>query len=319
MKAPVVIFAFNRADQLRMALNKLANAEGVGERDVIMYIDGPRNERDAIGIDEVYRLAIEYQTRGLPRMEIRRRERNYGCQKNISGAITDVLAKYGRIIVVEDDVLVSRFFLRYMDEALDLYEGDMRIWGINGHQNPYMRIPRSYPHEVYLSPRNLCTGWGTWKDRWDPVDFQIKDYMEFMSIDENRTRVENAGIDIKWMLDKHYVGKLNSWALPCTYYMIKNGLFVIEPRWSLTKNVGFGTESVHCGNVEMAWGHQAYYNVKPNLVVGLEADNEILSRFKYVYNDPRFWGRVRRKLFRIWRGLCPIHNDPCGQEAISRA
>ena len=263
--APVVIFAFNRAEPLKTVLARLIKADGIFERDVIVYVDGARNESDATKIADVVNVAESTKNMALPRMEIRRREKNYGCQKNISSAISEVLNEYGKIIVIEDDVLVSKFFLRYMDDALDLYEHDARVWGINGHQCPYMRIPRTYHADVYLSPRNLCTGWGTWKDRWDKVDINISDWPDFISDSKNVERLNAAGCDIRRMLDSHYEGKLNSWALPCTYCMVKNSLFMIEPRYSLTKNFGFGIESVHNPSVEMAWLHQKYYNFLPHL------------------------------------------------------
>ena len=212
--------------------------------------------------------------------------------------------------MVEDDVLVSKTFLKYMDDALSLYENDMRIWGVNGHQCPYMRVPSSYKADVYLSPRNLCTGWATWRDRWDPVDFQIKDWPEFIKNPVNAAKIESAGWDIRAMLEKHYVGQLNSWALPCTYYMVKNDLHVIEPRLSLTKNIGFGIDSVHCNNVEMAWRHQKYYNFHPTLDVDIKPEARILQRFKYVYNDPRMLWRVYRKLIRMAKAMTPIHLQP---------
>ena len=307
---PIVVFAYNRATQLRMVLERLVDAENIERHDVIVYIDGPKRERDVEGVAQVEQAVKQVRENRLPRLEIVRREKNYGCQKNISTAITSVINQYGCVIVVEDDVLVSRTFLTYMDAALEFYKDDERIWGVNGHQCPYMRIPQSYPYDIYLSPRNLCTGWATWADRWNGVDFEIRDWPDFIANAENRQRVENAGIDIRDMLDKHYRGKLNSWALPCTYYMIKNNLYMIEPRRPLTKNVGFGIESVHCGNREEMWAHQKYYNFLPNLVRDILSEPKIMSQFKYVYNDPRLLHRIIRKGQRIFKSWQPLFNYP---------
>lgn len=309
-KTPVVVFAFNRAEQLQFVLKRLSLADEVLNRDIIVYLDGDRSEKDMPKTSAVLRVVEQFKRTELPNIEIRKREKNYGCQKNISGAITDVLAEYEKIIVVEDDVLVSKYFLRYMDAALEFYKEDKRIWGINGHQCPYMRIPKSYPYDIYLSPRNLCTGWGTWKDRWENVDLKIADYKEFLFDADNRLKLDSAGIDIKRMLDLHYVGNLNSWALPCTYYMVKNNMFVIEPRRSLTKNVGFGTESVHCSGDEEMWSHQKYYNFNPRLVKDIEPEPKIISRFKFVYNDPRLVHRVIRKIQRIIKRFQSFNNCP---------
>ena len=308
--APVVVFAFNRAAPLKLVFERLALAEDVLDRDIIVYVDGARNGKDVEKINSVLDVISAYKDNLLPNIILRERECNLGCQKNISSAVSEVLENYGRIIVVEDDVLVSKTFLRYMDDALSLYEKDMRIWGINGHQCPYMYLPFCFKGDVYLSPRNLCTGWGTWKNRWRQVDFEIKDWKEFINVEENAEKLAAAGNDIRGMLEKHYSGTLNSWAMPCTYYMVKNGLFVIEPRLSLTKNVGFGLESVHCTNSEMAWGHQKYYNFRPRLEPDIQPNPSVLKRFRYVYNDPRLFGRIVRKLYRIFKGATPMHNEP---------
>lgn len=311
--APVVVFAFNRDKPLKFVLARLASAEAVLERDIIVYIDGARNKDDEKKINAVLDVVNNYKATSLRNIAIQKRESNLGCQHNISSAISEVLSRYGKIIVIEDDVLISRFFLRYMDEALALYEDNKKIWGINGHQCPYMRVPSSYQADVYLSPRNLCTGWATWRDRWDPVDFQIKDWPEFIKNPANIAKLESAGWDIRAMLEKHYIGRLNSWALPCTYYMVKNNLYVVEPKLSLTKNIGFGIESVHCNNVEMAWRHQKYYNFHPLLDACVKPDPRILRRFKYVYNDPRLLGRAYRKLIRMAKAMTPMHLHPIDQ------
>lgn len=309
-KTPVAVFAFNRAEQLQFVLKRLSLADEVLDRDIIVYLDGDRSEKDVPKTSAVLRVVEQFKRNELPNIEIRKREKNYGCKKNISGAITDILAKYERIIVVEDDVLVSKYFLRYMDEALEFYKDDMRIWGINGHQCPYMRIPKSYAHDVYLSPRNLCTGWGTWRNRWEGVDFAVKDWPEFVGVKENYERVMEAGWDIKYMLDLYCAGRLTSWALPCTYHMIKNGLFMIEPKYAQTKNIGFGVESIHCESSNMAWSRQKYYNHLPRLVEGILPDPLVLRKFRYVYQDPRILHRVVRKLYRMWCGLLPLNNEP---------
>lgn len=308
--APVAVFAFNRPEPLRLVLERLSTAEKVDDRVIYVYVDGARSENDAPKIEAVVEVIEEIRLKRLRNIIVRHRKKNLGCQKNISSAITEVLREHDRIIVVEDDVLVSKTFLAYMDEALELYAGDNRIWGINGHQCPYLFLPIGFKDDVYLSPRNLCTGWATWRNRWEQVDFEIKDWPEFIREQRNVDRLTAAGNDIRRMLEMHYDGKLNSWALPCTYYMVKHGMFVVEPRHSLTKNVGFGLESVHCGNVEMVWGHQKYYNFRPNLKKDIEPNMLVLKRFRYVYNDPRLFWRIVRKLFRVYKGITPIHNNP---------
>ena len=168
--APIVMISYNRPDLVRLSMNNVALANGCDNHDIFMFIDGPRNEEDRIRQDEIYAIVESYKKR-LSKLTIIRRERNYGCRDNIVDAISTIITKYGKAIIIEDDILISRTFLDYMDEALDFYRDDKSIWSINAYQSPNLKIPSDYPHDVYLNPINMCWGWGTWEDRWKQVDF----------------------------------------------------------------------------------------------------------------------------------------------------
>lgn len=294
-KAPLVIIAFTRDVLLRRVLERLMEASGVGGRSIFVYIDGPRKDADLDGIDRVCRVVKEMQEKYRVGINVVQREVNYGCQKNISSAISEVINKFGRVIVVEDDVLVSRTFFSYLDAALEYYEKDHRIWSINAYQSPYMKVPRGVDGDLYLSPRNLCLGWGTWADRWNKVDFEIKDWPSFKDDPDRMRSLNEAGIDLAGMMDKHYAGQLNSWAVPCTYYMVKNNLFSVEPRFSLTKNIGFGAQdSVHTGCRNLIYEKQCYYNFNPRLKT-IAPDERVLKRIKYNSSPRGLIDRVYRK------------------------
>lgn len=314
--APIAIFAFNRVDTLRRVLSNLSqcvNLSGEGQRKGYAFVDGPRNAEDKPKIAEVIAELEQFKKKQLPNLTVIEREKNLGNPVNMPSGIAMVLDLHGRAIIVEDDILVSKTFLSYMDSALEKYEEDDRIWCINAWRSRYVKLPCHYQYDVYLNPRNMCWGWGTWKDRWDAVDLSMSDWDEYRRDQKNLDKLEKSGIDLLPMLESQSRGCLKAWDVQCSYHMAKNGLFAVEPRYALTKNIGFGTVSDHCSGGNTAISHAKYFNFNPRLVdfQTLYAQNGLTEGlFRYAYQDPRLISRLIRKVQRIWWGIGSLHDEP---------
>lgn len=313
-KAPIALFAFNRPEVLGRVLVKLSRCDDLdcgGARSAFAFVDAPREGRqEEERVEQVVDVLRDFKSRYLPRLEIVRRETNFGLRRNIMDGVSSVLAAHGRAIVMEDDFLVGRYFLWYMDETLERYVDDGRIWCINAGRPRYVRVPTSYTEDVYLSSRNVCGNWGVWKDRWDAVDFDIGDWQEFKNGPGNLEKIDRTGIDVKWMLDAQYKGELNSWAVACTYHMAKKGLFAVEPRLALVKHIGYGDDSVHCGDEDVVVSTAKYYDFMPRLPERMVPDERILSQLRYMVKCPLLGERIRRKILRaIWK-MGPRHDEP---------
>lgn len=308
MSPPVLLIAFNRPEPFERVLTNLVAAHGVTERDVFVYVDGPRNDDDKVRCDRVADVVERFRAQ-LPRLAIVRRDRNLGCRVNVVKAITEVLETHGRVIVVEDDVLVSHTFLDYMDAALELYHGDPRIWSVNAWRNRFVHVPASYGRDVYLTPRMTCWGWGTWKDRWEGVDFDLADWPTLGNTPAMRTRLDAAGVDLQRMLQLQYDGQLNTWDVQCCYHVVKNGLFCVEPRLPLTKNIGSGVDPTHCIDEDTVVSHAAYYDFRPQLVANLDPDERLLRQFPHALFNPSLVARIHRRLFRHFLRYTSRHDE----------
>lgn len=313
--APLAIFAFNRFETLEKVLDRLSKCDSLtcgGERVGYAFLDGARDghAEDVKKISVVRELVERFKRKHFPSLKIVARPCNYGNTKNMPQGISEVLDRHGRIVVVEDDILVSRYFLEYMDEALERYESDARIWCINAWRNRLVRVPSSYPYDVYLTPRAMCWGWGTWKDRWKAVDFKMQDWVAFKADAANIERLDDIGIEMKWMLDAQYAGKLRAWDVQCVYHMVKNGLFAIEPRFALTKNIGFGLESDHCSIPNTDISTAAYYDFLPCLPKQIEPIRSIYRRYRHARFCPFFYERMKRKFMRIVRKVFSHGYEP---------
>ena len=311
MRTPIVMIAYNRPDIVRMTMRNVSLAEAVDERDIIMYIDGPRNETDRNRQNEIERIVSGYQKQ-LPRLKIVRREKNYGCRGNIVSAITEVINRFGRTIVIEDDILISRTFLRYMDEALDFYEDDKRIWAINAYQSPDLKIPKSYKYDVYLNRINMCWGWGTWADRWNAVDFDLTDWPEKRADAAFLAKLEHASSGLRHMIESQYEGRLKTWDVQCSYHMVKNDFFCVEPKYQLSKNIGYvpGELAEHCHGDFPHITRQKYYNFRPKLEKFLVVENSIDRQFADIPVSRNRVVRVWRKLLRGLDYLKPANMKP---------
>ena len=103
---------------------------------------------------------------------------NKGLACSIIDGVTKIVNDYEKIIVLEDDLITTPNFLNFMNQALHFYITDATIFSISGYTLNLPSLP-SYSKDFYLGYRGSSWGWGTWKDRWDEVDWEIKDYDKF--------------------------------------------------------------------------------------------------------------------------------------------
>lgn len=247
MCAPIAIFAFNRPDHLRRTLDALAANDLAAESDVTIFCDGPRSDAEKGQTDAVCNVAKTAQ--GFASLAIVQRDKNLGCAASVIDGLTQMFKQHERLIVIEDDVLTSPYTLRFLNEGLDFYADDMRIFNISAWSPPptIFKIPLSYPHDIYAVPRFNCWGWASWRDRFQGIDWGISDYASFKESKQQRTAFNAGGEDMSPMLDAQLAGRLDSWAIRADYWRFKNGQFGINPVRTYTTNIGMDT-GTHCTN-----------------------------------------------------------------------
>ena len=309
---PVVMIGYSRTKTLEKSLRALSECFDVDKRDIFLFLDAPYKIEHEKAVDDMYFLASKLKNDVLPQLNIIRRKHNFGVPGNLISAVNEIINKYGRVIFFEDDVLVSRTFLQYMDNALEFYGNDKRIWCINANSGPYVKVPGYYYHDVYLSPRNLPWGWGTWADRWNSVDFKIMDWPLSRKDKDFVKRIVEAGEELLPLLDGVYNGKVRTWDVQCTYHMVKNNLFSIEPKYRLSKTIGLSTAgAVNCRGGNSAIECQKFYNFNPKLVEGLVPEERIMKSFCHAWaENKRIWQRIIRKIHRIVLPIGGYHNSP---------
>ena len=239
MKTPIVIFGFNRPDALSRLADSLKSNVGFEEHPIYIFIDGPRDENDTRKTSEVVRLAKKL----TPNVTASNINKGLGC--SIIEGVTDVMTRYGKAIVLEDDLILMPGFLRYMEDALALYADDRRVFSICGYGLKINR-PCGYDSDVYLCNRSSSWGWATWADRWQSVDWSVSDWEELKNSTKLQRSFNRGGSDMYAMLRDYMDGRNKSWAIRFCYSQFRQGKYSIHPFRSLVANEGFGTDATNC-------------------------------------------------------------------------
>lgn len=233
--APIVIFCYNRQDHLKSTIDALTLNGLAKESDLIVFSDGPRKENDKEKIEGVrtYLATIS----GFRSVSIHARKENMGLARSIITGVSEVMKQYGKAIIMEDDLLCTPDFLDYMNDALRTFEENPLVFSVSGYSFGIGAV-KQYSQDTALVFRASSLGWGTWKDRWDRVDWQVSDFPEFMNSPERQDRLKDAGEDILPMIIKQQSGLINSWAVRWAYHHVKYGGYCLIPVRSKIKTIG---------------------------------------------------------------------------------
>ena len=243
MNAPTVVFAYNRPNHLRRTLRALSENHGADNTDVFVFVDGPKSGDGRTVQEEVISAAKSFES-SFKSMTLNVSEKNKGLAGSIIGGVGEIIEKFGRVIVVEDDSVSAKTFLNFMNDALDFYENDPEIWSIGGYTVP-MTLPADYKCGVIKTQRSSSYAWATWKDRWDKIDWEVSDYSSFKKSISDRRQFNLWGSDRSGMLDNQMNGTINSWAIRFDYAMFRNNMYNIVPAQSLIQSIGRDGSGTH--------------------------------------------------------------------------
>lgn len=238
--APIVLFVYNRAHHTAQTIAALQVNPLAQQSDLIIYADGPKKPEHADDIRKVRSLISDIK--GFKTVEIRASEHNKGLAKSITEGVTQVVNQYGKIIVLEDDIVVSPTFLNYMNGALDHYQDNHKVWHVAGWNYP---IELNTEKDVYFYRLMQCWGWATWADRWAHFEKDVDGLLA--SCDKPmRKRFNIDGYDRIWnQVVASKKGKINTWAVFWYATIFKKNGLCLCPSKSFVKNVGHG-DGEHC-------------------------------------------------------------------------
>lgn len=254
--APIVIFAYNRADKLKKLLESLEKNSDIKNMDVFIFVDVPQksNQRDVQNNKDVITFINKYVSvcDKFNEIHVEIANDHKGLANSIISGVSKVINQYGKVIVLEDDLMVSDDFLDYMQRGLEFYKNDRKVWSVGAHC-PDLKSLNHYSKDVFLFPRVVSLGWGTWKNRWNQVDWNVSTYKKFKKDVIGRFIFNLGGNDLSKTLDKQIAdSSYDSWAIRWSYQQFLQRKYTVYPKESRV---------VHCGNDSRST-HGAYYSTQ---------------------------------------------------------
>lgn len=243
--APIIIFVYNRADHFVQVYNALAACKEAKDSELFIFSDGAKNEAGKEKVNEVRAAVAAIKDSGdFKSVTVTESSVNKGLAASVIAGVTDVINKYGKAIVVEDDCKVSPLFLGYMNKALDFYENNKKIGSIAGY-TPMIDLPNDYKNDVFAAYRSCSWTWATWEDRWNGVDWELKDIKDFYNSPKLIRRLNSNGSDRFMRLYRQTKGNGSSWSVRFGAHLVKNNLLTVYPRYSYIANIGCDESGVH--------------------------------------------------------------------------
>lgn len=277
--APIVMFTYTRLDHTIETINALKKNKMAKESDLIIYSDGPKNHIDSNLITELRHYLRNIN--GFKSIRIIESETNKGLAKSVKDGVTEVLEKFDKIIVLEDDLITSEYFLDYMNNSLEIYKFRDDIWSISGYTPP-VKFPDNYSNDIYITMRGSSWGWATWKNRWDLVDWEIKDYSSFIKDKVQINKFNENGSDLTPMLKECYENRLDSWAIIWNFSQFNKNMWTVYPSKSFVRNIGIdlsGTNSSLSKKFDIKLNENSLLLNKD-----IKSNTKIIQSFSEVYN-----------------------------------
>ena len=237
MKIPVALFSYNRFSTLKKTLECLKRNYLADQTDIFIFSDGPKDLEDYSSILEIRNYIKKIE--GFKKIILIEREINLGLSKNIISGIDHVLEKNNSVIVLEDDILTSKYFLKFMNDALTTYENFDNVCQVSGYSYLEKYSKKYELDETYFIKGGDCMAWGTWKTSWDlfTEDAQnLYDQIKQKKLDKSFNR--NNSYNYLKMLKARASEKNQSWAI-CWYAInfLKNK-YTFYPLRTFAKHIG---------------------------------------------------------------------------------
>ena len=305
--APIVLFAYARPEHTRRTLEALSRNSLAQQSTLFIYVDGVKREApDDLRKrnNEVKKVVLEQKWCG--EVHVVERDENFGLARSIREGVTEILNRFKKIIVLEDDIVTSLAFLSYMNKALDFYERFPAVFSIGGYTYPprQMSIPADYEYDTYACLRNCSWGWATWQNRWQLVDWDATMYQGLKNIPAMKNALNRMGDDEFKLCQAYMENNLNIWSVLFTMSHFVNHAVAIIPCQSYVENIGLDGSGENCGKQEALHYSNLCMNDNPRFLDVIYEDSRIINAFYNVNCVQKLpmWKRIINRLSRMFKG-----------------
>lgn len=296
--APILLFAYNRPEHLRRCISSLLANDLAGESELFVFSDAAKDEAAKSAVDEVRHFIRSID--GFKAVHIVERTENWGLARSIIDGVTSLVNQFGRVIVLEDDLIVSPYFLQFMNDALEIYKDEERVGHIQAcdfTKNPLLP-------DTFLIKWTGSWGWGTWSRAWKHFNPDGKQLLDELTRRKLTRRFDfNGKYGFTRMLRRQIEGKNNSWAIRWNASLFLADILSLNVGKSLIQNEGFDGSGTNCGSGNL---YDSDLWMKPLPVVKIspiQENQEARYAFEHYYaRTNSFWAKARRRIKRTLKG-----------------
>lgn len=293
--APVALFVYNRLNHTKKTVESLKKNILSNETELYIFSDAAKNDNEIKNVDNV-RAYIETIT-GFKKITIVKATQNKGLARSIIDGVSNIIKQYGKIIVLEDDLQTSNVFLKYMNDALDFYETEEKIWSISGYHYPF-EISERYPNKIYYAYRASSWGWATWKDRWDTIDWSVSDFPKYRFNPFKIAHFCKGGTDLDKLLRQQMKSEINSWAIRWCYSQSMQRRYSVYPCKSLVLNLGTDGSGTHFDENISRFNTTITDNYNYSFTRDIKLDKTIMHQYRKIVNRSPL-RKIKRLLKRL--------------------
>jgi hypothetical protein len=238
---PIALFTFKRPEHTRRTLESLAQNHEFAESPLFIYCDGARNDAEAAQVEETRQLVRHWPHTNKMIIE---RDHNWGLANSVIEGVTELCKRFGRVIVVEDDLVVSPVFLKYLNFALERYADEPKVMQVSAHMFP---VDIQSQFDALMLPFTTSWGWATWDRAWKQFDPGMSGYEKLKADSAMRRQFDVDGsYPYFLMLKRQKEGKVDSWAIRWYLSVFLVGGLVVFPKQTLVMNEGFDGSGSNC-------------------------------------------------------------------------
>jgi hypothetical protein len=230
----VLLVGYNRPDLLIKRIKELSK-----ENIVNFYISIDGGEASQTREMEIFKEFAMNELESVPNLSITHEEKNLGLVKHMTTKISQVLSKHEYIIVIEDDVKVSKSFLVNMVSGLNYLKTKKKLGVVSGWSPvaiPLIRNKWRMGKYVYI------WGWATSRSVWQLYQYDLSAENMILELENSSTWAKYSNLQQASWLSKFNKIKNNpfyTWDIQFFYHCLKNNYEILSPLFSMTGNEGF--------------------------------------------------------------------------------
>jgi len=287
--SPIILFTYLRLETLQKTVNALAANFYASDSDLIIFSDGAKYLKDEAKVKEIRAYLKTIQ--GFKSVVVHESSTNKGLATSIILGVSSVFKEYPSAIVLEDDLITSTNFLAFMNDSLTRFKEVKDVYSISGYSFDFPH--QSNNEDGYFLNRSWSWGWATWADRWQEIDWQMRDYSEFSSNKREVSEFSKLGSDANKMLSNQMNGNADSWYIRSTYHQFKIKGLAFYPTISKVNNEGFDALATHNKGLKTRFitnfdtSNKVSFKFPEKIQINIALQSEFLNKMSFtnrIYN-----------------------------------